>query len=121
MGSFRPCHRLVKGGNSCDFCRAPEVESLYHCNNFEWEGARIFKSETGRWAACWQCSRFIDQQLWTRLHSRVMRAAAKREGITPETLALLRHGVRTLHKGFAANMAKNTLRIHAPRVRVVGC
>lgn len=114
---MRPRHRLPRGGSHCDFCSSPDIESLYYCDNFEWEGSAVFKGATGRWAACWLCSKLIDGMQWSRLNSRVMREVLKRADLTPEGARLLRASVKVLHALFAKHMGRETLKIHMPKVR----
>jgi hypothetical protein len=116
---FRPTsHRLPRGGNRCDFCSSLEVSSLYACSNFDWEGKPVFQEPSGRWAACWLCSGYIDEQRWGQITRRVMREVAKRSGITPAQLEDLRASLKVLHALFAKHVVRGEeLKIHNPRVR----
>lgn len=115
---LRPKHRLPRGGNFCDFCSALEVQSLYSCLNFEWEGKPVFQSAAGRWAACWLCTTYIEEQRWGQISRRVMREVGKREGLTPADLDALRASVKELHALFAKHVVKGkALKIHRPHLR----
>ena len=104
--TFRPRHRLPRGGDCCDFCGGKEVQSLYSCVNFTWEGRPVFQQKTGRWAACWECSQYIEAQNWGQANWRVMREVAKRQGITRPELDELRASLKVLHSQFAQNVVR---------------
>lgn len=117
--TLRPSHRLPRGGDRCDFCGSPDVQSLYACSNFEWEGRPIFRHEPGRWAACWMCSKQIEVQQWGQLNRRVMREVEKRQGITGPVLEELRLSLRVLHALFAEHVIEGeALKVHLPHVRL---
>lgn len=114
----RPRHRLPRGGNCCDFCGSPDVRSLYSCKNFDWEGKPVFRSDAGRWAACWMCSAFIDAQRWGQITRRVMREVGRRAGLTPRDIDALRASLKELHALFARNVIDGEeLKVHTPHVR----
>ncbi len=118
MYTARPGHRLPRGGNRCDFCGGEEVQSLYSCVNFEWEGRPIFRSATGWWASCWLCSQYIETQQWGQLNRRVMRGVSKRQGITVLDVEGLRTSLKQLHSLFASNVVDGEpLKVHRPHVR----
>lgn len=111
-------HRLPRGGNACDFCGASEIQSLYSCLNFEWEGVPIFRQPTGRWAACYACSRLVEGEEWGQLNRRVMREVRKRRETTEGELSLLLVSIKLLHAGFASSLVQGeALTVHLPLVR----
>lgn len=118
MTTFRPRHRLPRGGNCCDFCGGQDVHSLHACANFDWEGQPIFKQDAGRWAACWMCAQYIESERWGQLTRRTMWRVRQRQGITPDELKTLRESLRELHALFAQHVVQGeALKIHRPHVR----
>lgn len=118
MNTFRPKHRLPRGGNACDFCGVPEVHSLYRCNNFHWDTVPVFRTDAGRWATCSFCSHLVDLQNWGLLNRRVMREVGKRKGIGKEELEALRASLKQLHRLFAEHVVQGEeLTVHRPTLR----
>lgn len=118
MNVFRPKHRLPRGGNACDFCGIPEVNSLYRCHNFKWEDVPIFRADTGRWAACGFCSHLIEASNWGLLNRRVMREVGKRQSMTPPLLDELRASLKQLHRLFAEHVVQGEeLTVHRAALR----
>lgn len=118
MSTFRPRHRLPRGGDACDFCGTRDVHSLHRCGNFDWEGRAIFQQDSGCWAACWMCSGYIEKERWGQLNRRVMWQVSKRQGITPTELKALRESLKELHALFAEHVVQGeVLTIHQPHVR----
>ena len=116
--TFRPRHRLPRGGDCCDFCGGKDVQALYSCANFNWEGRPVFQQDAGRWAACWLCSQYIETQNWGQLNRRVMREVSKREGLTPEHLDAMRATLKILHALFAQHVVRGeAFKVHRPHVR----
>lgn len=97
-------HRLPRGGDRCDFCGESHTHKLYACKNFTWEGRAVFDSDVGRFTACLSCARLIDQKLWRRVSTRVLREVSKRKGIDADQLKHLAVTLKTLHKTFGANL-----------------
>lgn len=120
MNAFRPKHRLPRGGNACDFCGAADVMSLYRCHNFNWEDVPVFRTATGRWAACGFCSHLIESQNWGLLNRRVMREVSKRHGMAGTVLDELRASLKQLHRLFAEHVVQGEeLTVHRSALRRV--
>jgi Zn-finger protein len=116
--NLRPRHRLPRGGNACDFCGCPEVRALYSCLNFDFEGTPIFRTQMGRWAACFMCSAFIEEQRWGQITRRVMREVGKRAGLTPADMDGLRESLKELHALFAKHVVQGEeFKVTLPRLR----
>lgn len=58
---------VPQGGNACDFCNACPAVKVYPCGNFELNGLPVFRNGNGAFAACQNCSEFIDAEKWAIL------------------------------------------------------
>jgi len=120
MTTYRPRHRLPRGGNRCDFCGGQDIHSLHSCSNFDWEGKPVFQQDTGRWAACWMCSGYIEKERRGQLTRRTLWQVSKRQGISANELKILRESLKELHTLFASHVVQGeALKIHEPHVRRV--
>lgn len=88
--------RLSQGGNRCDFCGSAFIHKMYRCSNFEFAGRPVFKTESGRWAACLICSEDVDSGRWQRLTNRVLRGVRQR-GLAPKDLLPVRAALTLFH------------------------
>ena len=95
------------GQDCCDFCAAQPVVKIYACWNFTIPGTKdaVFAHESiGGWAACADCSRFVDKRKWTKLTGRAVRRFLKLHNLPSYEAADLREQFREIHKLFKKNM-----------------
>ena len=95
------------GQECCDFCAAKPVVKIYACWNFTVPGTKdtVFTHESiGGWAACADCSRFVDKGKWSQLTDRATRRFMKLYKMPSYEYADLREQFRAIQKTFKKNM-----------------
>ena len=102
----QPCDAVTE---LCDFCGRGEVEWSYPCKTFVVEFAPFpdLQGMVGGWAACRQCSSFIEQGSMNELALRAVGRMPQR--VRPTVLP----GVRKLHRLFVRNRCGVRRSIHA--------
>jgi hypothetical protein len=85
----------------CDFCNHGTFVKAYACHSFVYlKGTPMEHYRCEEWTACGECAAFIDNEQWSALTDRAVRAFVRQHRPVDYDVPALREHVSDLHSAF---------------------